>query len=487
MSGYKRTRYIGFGSGISITPLNASNPIKTGQTTSYRTGDDGNLQIGRLVNFLTLDFTNPFGHTRRFTGITGGYHDGTDWVDVNGNSTTEALAFPNDIAIDWSQFNQVGGLVLGSVRTALSSTTWNNQIDNALALSVGAFTSGWRLLNANEANTFIDYSINGSCLSYHPFIMRTQGFIWLSTTYAVNTGRAMLIATANNRLGDAAKGNNSNGIAVRNFTLTELGLSGYGPCADATIEVNSNALTTVPSGGTLDIEVKYENGTPVGTIVSPTLVEIPNPITPTLCNSMIGKSGQTTSYYANDDGARQTGRGASFLVLDENNPFGHTRRFTGITGGYHNGTTWVDVNGNSTTEALAFPNDWVIDWLYVNEKVSPKLVQGHYRVPTTTDTFANAMNAQPYTVGGYSDVYIVPINVLMSIRNAQNINTGNTLNYPPFNYAITGTNTTRPRSSTNNNSNAVALSNLGVEIQITVGTSQRHWLGRIFTYTELGL
>jgi hypothetical protein len=118
----------------------------------------------------------------------------------------------------------VSGLVLGSVRTTLSSVIWNNQIDNALALSVGAFTSGWRLLNANEANTFIDYSINGNCTSYHPFIMRTNNFIWTSTTYAVTTTRGVLIATQNNRLGDSLKTNAANGIAVRTFTLVELGL-----------------------------------------------------------------------------------------------------------------------------------------------------------------------------------------------------------------------------------------------------------------------
>jgi hypothetical protein len=30
-------------------------------------GDDGDLQRGRGVNFLTLDFNNGFGNTNRFT------------------------------------------------------------------------------------------------------------------------------------------------------------------------------------------------------------------------------------------------------------------------------------------------------------------------------------------------------------------------------------------------------------------------------------
>jgi len=49
-------------------------------------------------------------------------------------------------------------------------------------------------------------------------------------------------------------------------------------CADATVNVNGNLFDTVASGGTLNVPVEYENGTPVGSI-SGGIVEIPNPIT----------------------------------------------------------------------------------------------------------------------------------------------------------------------------------------------------------------
>ena len=48
-------------------------------------------------------------------------------------------------------------------------------------------------------------------------------------------------------------------------------------CDDANVTVNGSAFDTVASGGTLDVPVQYENGTPVGTIVLG-VVEIPNPI-----------------------------------------------------------------------------------------------------------------------------------------------------------------------------------------------------------------
>jgi len=47
---------------------------------------------------------------------------------------------------------------------------------------------------------------------------------------------------------------------------------------DGDVTVNSAAFDSVLSGGTLDVPVQYENGTPVGSIVGG-VVEIPNPIT----------------------------------------------------------------------------------------------------------------------------------------------------------------------------------------------------------------
>jgi hypothetical protein len=69
--------------------------MKTGQTTSYRTGDDGDLEEGRATDFFTLATNNPFGNTNRFT-------------DELGGST-----YTNNIVIDWSTYDNIGGTVLG--------------------------------------------------------------------------------------------------------------------------------------------------------------------------------------------------------------------------------------------------------------------------------------------------------------------------------------------------------------------------------------
>jgi hypothetical protein len=71
--------------------------MKTGQTTSYRTGDDADTSSeGRATDFFTLASNNPFGTTARFT-------------DELGGST-----YTNNIVIDWSTYD--GSTVLGYYR-----------------------------------------------------------------------------------------------------------------------------------------------------------------------------------------------------------------------------------------------------------------------------------------------------------------------------------------------------------------------------------
>lgn len=64
-------------------------------------------------------------------------------------------------------------------------------------------------------------------------------------------------------------------------------------CADATVNVNGGLFDTVASGGTLNVPVEYENGTPVGTI-SGGVVEIPNPITCADATAVLKNSLNTT-------------------------------------------------------------------------------------------------------------------------------------------------------------------------------------------------
>ena len=147
--------------------------MKTGQTTSYRTGDDGDLEAGRATNFTTLATANPFGNTNRFT-------------DELGGST-----YTNNIVIDWSTYD--GSTVLGISRVAIATgNTWNQAVDNSLAYSVGTFTSGWRLPNMKEIFNLLNYANSeANLLNYSPLnLSSTSRIYWSANTLSSATTSA---------------------------------------------------------------------------------------------------------------------------------------------------------------------------------------------------------------------------------------------------------------------------------------------------------
>jgi len=187
----------------SAPSLTTATLMKTGQTTSYRTGDDGNLQAGRLTNFSTLAAKNPFGNTNRFT-------------DELGGST-----YTNNIVIDWSTYN--GSNVLGWYRLrrpAVGSYTWNQAIDNSLIFTIGTFTSGWKLANIMEyASLFNWANTPANKINYAPFSL--VGDFWSSTTDANNTANAFYLPNSSTlHIFTTGKTAGVNALFNRIFTVT---------------------------------------------------------------------------------------------------------------------------------------------------------------------------------------------------------------------------------------------------------------------------
>lgn len=186
----------------SFVPVGAT-LMKTGQTTSYRTGDDGDIEAGRATSFSVLASNNPFGNTNRFTDELGGQ------------------TYTKNIVIDWSTYN--GSTVLGYKRTLQTSATWNNAIDSCLLVSITPYTSGWRMSNINELNNIWDKS--RSLTDKFPTVFNLASVdIWSSNSidsttalYMPNSGSIPIFTLG--------KTNLRTSIAVRNFTVTGTNLT----------------------------------------------------------------------------------------------------------------------------------------------------------------------------------------------------------------------------------------------------------------------
>jgi len=182
-------------------PISGAKLLKTGQTTIYATGDDGDIQAGRDVDFFTLAVNNPFGNTNRFT-------------DELGGST-----YTNNIVIDWSTYDGVE--VLGYYRIiSAGNINWSTAISSALALNIGGFV-GWRNVNVYEIMNIMNYEVSTHRLNYAPFnTITTFHSIWTSTS-TTNGANALYATTSSGIIGALVKGAaGAKFFAVRTFTVT---------------------------------------------------------------------------------------------------------------------------------------------------------------------------------------------------------------------------------------------------------------------------
>ena len=155
---------------------------KTGQTTSYLTGDDGDLQKG---------VASP---SPRFTD----HGDGT----VTDNLT---------------------GLMWAKDANDNGTMTWADAIDYANNLSLGNEGCGttytdWRLPNVRELQSLIDFGNNLPALPVgHPFtnVQLELGWYWSSTTYSFSTDGAWYVYIASGSVNGSNKTSNFYAWPVR--------------------------------------------------------------------------------------------------------------------------------------------------------------------------------------------------------------------------------------------------------------------------------
>jgi len=155
---------------------------KTGQTLSYGSRDDGELQQG--VAWPAPRFTdNSDGTvTDNLTGLLW-LRDGTRFANL---SFSDALAACDALA------------------------------DDGVALTDGSAAGDWRLPNILELGSLTDFGQIGPALPVgHPFIAGNAGTFWASTTTAINANRAWTIGMGIGRIMDSAKGQLNQAWPVR--------------------------------------------------------------------------------------------------------------------------------------------------------------------------------------------------------------------------------------------------------------------------------
>ena len=189
------------GGGSTPSGIAYDRPILTGQTTSYRTGDDAwNLANGVYdytppvypVSFAALDFNaispfttlisnNAFGNKNRFT-------------DING-----LQVYGDNYVID-----HLTGL--GIYRVVTNNTEiWGLMIDRAVASTQNSFTD-WRMVNRNELASIQQLTPLLNTLNYSPLNIANN--IFSSTTYTVTTS-AFRMVNSGGELRQQSKANTS--------------------------------------------------------------------------------------------------------------------------------------------------------------------------------------------------------------------------------------------------------------------------------------
>lgn len=156
----------------SFVPVGAK-LMKTNQTVSYATGDDGDFEAGRDLSFDVLWKNNPFGNNKRFTDTLG------------------TQVFSNNWIIDWSTF--ADNKVLGYYVNIGGGVNWATAVSNSLGTH-GGF-SGCRLANIRELFNIANFNSAVGCLNYLPFNIATN-YIVSSTTQSDNSANALYLYSA---------------------------------------------------------------------------------------------------------------------------------------------------------------------------------------------------------------------------------------------------------------------------------------------------
>jgi hypothetical protein len=222
------------GSSVNVTLVQAGGSVDVLAVTQP---DASTIQVktkwrcSQLVDHITLAENNPFGNTKRFTGLTGGYKVGASYFNAAGGGTTEALAFPNDIVIDWSESHYNYVVAMSRFLNA-PVTNGNNptQLTNIATLNSGAGFAGytdWGRLSKQFSDNLGDQTLGPLAFNFDPFNQASTagvlGAFYLQENYAA-TGGQWSVSAITSAVSLLAVSTNASCRISRIYTFAQLGL-----------------------------------------------------------------------------------------------------------------------------------------------------------------------------------------------------------------------------------------------------------------------
>ena len=238
--------------------------------------------------------------------------------------------------------------------------------------------------------------------------------------------------------------------------------------SDGTNTLNGGSIAGISAEGTKEITLKDDLGvTIIPTILVNTKTNLDLEVTvgtTALNTSGLNKTGKTSSLFNQDDGAKQFGNNVSFTVLDHNNGFGNTNRFTDTLG------------------TQIYANDIVVDWRTFDQVADKVLC--YYRVIEPSANLTTHMNNQPFTKEGFTQWYVTNTAQIFNLADYEIRR--DYFNYAPFNHDVTATIDRLWTSTPDTATVGIYFGSVGLLVS-TAGSVWKSMVCREFTLTELGL
>jgi len=198
------------GGGVVVAAKTTGFPLKTGETTNYGTGSDGQVQSGSLVSWLVMSENNMFGTTARFTDTVGG------------------ATYANNIVLDHASRNPLTGNLLGYDRAdVITARTFANHL-TYFATKTNSGFGNWRGTNYNELHQISRWGGVNFKWSNAPFLYTGAGtgdYLWTTTTNNIITTDAWLVFNYSTvPVQSRDKTGSYFMMGVRTFNLTEAGI-----------------------------------------------------------------------------------------------------------------------------------------------------------------------------------------------------------------------------------------------------------------------